>query len=80
MRPSLGIIWDFRFQRSAGLKLAAELGKIAQWQNWADFHKRANILAIFHLNLKKQISNKNWTAHFLDLEYKISTNQQNFET
>ena len=26
MRPNLGIIWDFRFQRSAGLKLAAEHG------------------------------------------------------
>ena len=80
MRPSLGIIWDFPFQRSAGLKLAAEHGNIALRQKWADFHKQTHILAIFHLNLKKQISNNFWTAHFLDLEYKISTNQQNFET
>ena len=45
------------FPRSPGLKLAPEQGKIAQWQNWADFHKRANILTIFHLNFTKQISN-----------------------
>ena len=57
MRTSLGIIWDFRFQRYEGLKFAAEHGKIAQWQKWADFHKQANLLAIFHLNLTKQISN-----------------------
>ena len=80
MRPSLGIIWDFRFQRSAGLKLAAELGKIAQRQKWADFHKRANILAIFHLNLKKQILTISKQHILLDLENKISTNEHNFET
>ena len=33
MRPNLGIIWDFLFQRSAGLKLAAEHGNIAKRQN-----------------------------------------------
>ena len=80
MRPRLGIIWDFGFQRSAGLKLAAQHGKIAQWQNWADFHKRANILAIFHLNLKKQILTISKQHIFLDLENKISTNEHNFET
>ena len=60
--------------------LAAEYGNMVKRQKWADFHKRVNILAIFHLNLKKQISNNFWTAHFLDLEHKISTNQHNFET
>ena len=64
MRPCLGNIWNFRFQRSAGLKLDAEHGKIAQWQNWADFHKRANILAILHSNFTEQISSNFKTAHF----------------
>ena len=63
MRPSLGITWDFRFQRSAGKKLAAEHGKTVQSQNWADFRKQANIFVIFQLKFLKQISYSFKTAH-----------------
>ena len=64
MRPSLGNIWNFQFQRPAGLKLDAEHGKIAQWQNWADFYKRANLLAIFHSNFTNRYLATSKTAYF----------------
>ena len=42
MRPSLGIkIFDLKGLAWAYWKLAAaEDGKIVQWQNWGDFHKK----------------------------------------
>ena len=43
MQQSLGIIWDFRFQPSAGRKVAAEHAKTVQSQNWADIRKQAII-------------------------------------